>query len=136
MNNVVHASFAIVLNILLPLGLQAWDRRRHGDTFRSNWSIATWGASLYAFGTLSMLGWMWVTRPRWRRVFLGWLSCFCLNLTILLFNTSLLWIRNKPFTLEDQLTTLMLGSSIMLLTLFMEVCVSLLGYLGVGRWAR
>jgi hypothetical protein len=38
------------------------------------WNSATWGAALYAFGPLSMLGWCWVTRPRYRRVWLGALS--------------------------------------------------------------
>ncbi|WP_437678729.1 transcriptional regulator [Sorangium sp. So ce131] len=53
----------IVLGIALPLALQRWDRRRlTPEQQASCWNGATWGAALYAFGPLSMLGWFWVTR--------------------------------------------------------------------------
>lgn len=63
---------AMVLGIALPLAWQWLDKRRMTEDMRAKtWNVATWGASLYAFGPLSMLGWYWVTRPRWRRVLLG-----------------------------------------------------------------
>ncbi len=53
----------MVLGIALPLALQRWDRRRLTPEQRAAcWNGATWGAALYAFGPLSMLGWCWVTR--------------------------------------------------------------------------
>lgn len=53
----------MVLGIALPLALQRCDRRRLTPAQRAAcWNGATWGAALYAFGPLSMLGWCWVTR--------------------------------------------------------------------------
>ncbi|AGP34583.1 transcriptional regulator [Sorangium cellulosum] len=53
----------MLLGIALPLALQRWDRRRLTPEQRAAcWNGATWGAALYAFGPLSMLGWCWVTR--------------------------------------------------------------------------
>lgn len=63
------ARFALqmALGIALPLLVQLADRRRFDDDQRARmWNFATWGAALYAFGPASMLGWAWVTRPRWR----------------------------------------------------------------------
>lgn len=59
---------AFLLGILLPWALQAWDRRRLTEEQRAGaWNTASWGAALYAFGPLSMLGWCWVTRHAWSR---------------------------------------------------------------------
>lgn len=59
---------AALLGIVLPLGLQLWDRRRlAGEARERAWNVASWGAALYAFGPLSLLGWYWVTRRRWAR---------------------------------------------------------------------
>ena len=56
----------MVLSIVVPLMVQLWDRRRLTAEQRERvWSGATWGAALYAFGEMSLLGWFWVTR-RWR----------------------------------------------------------------------
>ncbi len=45
---------------LLARSLLAPGRRQRG------WNGATWGAAVYAFGPLSMLGFFWVTRkPGW-----------------------------------------------------------------------
>jgi hypothetical protein len=53
----------IALGIGLTLALQLWDRSRLSAEQRGrSWNGATWGAALYAFGPLSMLGWGWVTR--------------------------------------------------------------------------
>jgi len=53
----------IALGITLPLVLQLWMRRRLSPAQRAfAWNGATWGAALYAFGPLSLLGWFWVTR--------------------------------------------------------------------------
>lgn len=135
MNDIIRATVAMVLNIALPLGLQVWDKRRHGATFRSQWSTATWGASLYAFGALSMLGWMWVTRPRWWRVLWGWLSCLCLNVAVGLVDWMLQLLQGTTSAEENNLNALVLVAVIMSLTLVMELCVTILGRMGVGRWA-
>lgn len=59
-------AFQILLGIALPLAAQLWDRRRLSAAQREVcWNGATWGAALYAFGPLSMLGWCWVTRGTW-----------------------------------------------------------------------
>ena len=64
-------TIGLILGIALPYAAQRWDRRRLAPERRAAaWNGATWGASLYAFGPLSMLGWAWVTRARfstWRR---------------------------------------------------------------------
>lgn len=62
---------SLILGIGLTYALQRWDRGRLSPEQRAAaWNGATWGAALYAFGPLSMLGWVWVTRQRfpvWRR---------------------------------------------------------------------
>jgi hypothetical protein len=53
----------IALGIALPLAIQLWHRRRLAPAQRAAaWNLATWGAALYAFGPLSLLGWFVVTR--------------------------------------------------------------------------
>lgn len=60
---VVRLVIQMALGVALPLALQLWDRRRLTPEQRAAcWNAATWGAALYAFGPLSMLGWCWVTR--------------------------------------------------------------------------
>jgi hypothetical protein len=62
----------MALGIVLPLALQAWDKRRLSPERRERaWNGASWGAALYAFGPLSMLGWCWVTRRGWLGIALG-----------------------------------------------------------------
>ncbi|WP_437533710.1 transcriptional regulator [Sorangium sp. So ce726] len=59
----LRLALQMVLGIALPFALQRWDRRRLTPEQRAAcWNGATWGAALYAFGPLSMLGWCWVTR--------------------------------------------------------------------------
>jgi hypothetical protein len=76
----------LILSILLPFAVQRWDRRRLNAEQRARaWNAASWGAALYAFGPLSMIGWCWVTRhawDRWRKESLGRLFW---NSTTLLF---------------------------------------------------
>jgi hypothetical protein len=63
----LRLSLSIILGIVLPLALQRWDRARLTETPRAcAWNTASWAAALYAFGPLSMLGWIWVTRYPWR----------------------------------------------------------------------
>lgn len=60
----------MVLGIVVPLLLQLWDKRRLDEDGRARaWNFASWGAALYAFGPLSVLGWFWVTRRGWRRLY-------------------------------------------------------------------
>ena len=62
----------LALGILLPLAIQLWVRRRLSPAQRSAaWNTATWGAALYAFGPLSLVGYFsviarvaWFQRPR------------------------------------------------------------------------
>jgi hypothetical protein len=62
---VARFALMMVLGIVLPLCVQLWDRRRQSAEQRARgWNTATWGSSLYAFGPLSMLGWIFVTRKR------------------------------------------------------------------------
>lgn len=87
---VARLVLAMVLGMALPLALQLLDRRRLDPGARArSWNLATWGSAIYAFGPLSMLGWCWVTRPRWRRVWVGGISTgllvACLELADCLF---------------------------------------------------
>jgi hypothetical protein len=63
-------SISLLLSFALTYLVQRWDRKRLTDDQRAGaWNGATWGAALYAFGPLSMMGWVWVTRQdvrRWR----------------------------------------------------------------------
>lgn len=71
----VRLALAMVWGILLPVAVQRFDRRRMSVAMRARtWNGATWGAAVYAFGPLSMLGWFWVTRPRGARVWKGALA--------------------------------------------------------------
>jgi hypothetical protein len=59
----LRLALQMALGVALPLAVQLWDRRRLTPEQRAAcWNGATWGAALYAFGPLSMLGWCWVTR--------------------------------------------------------------------------
>ena len=67
---VARAVLMMVLGILIPLAVQLLDKRRlDGEQRARAWNFASWGAALYAFGPLSMLGWFWVTRRGWRRLY-------------------------------------------------------------------
>lgn len=64
----LRAALTMILGIVLPLALQLWDRRRLPQESRAlTWGYASWGGALYAFGPLSMLGWIFVTRRPWLR---------------------------------------------------------------------
>lgn len=89
--NTLRYSITFVLGIVLPLLVQRWDRgrrppqRRGGGPLarrwerliaatvmneeqrRGLWNGASWGAALYAFGPLSMIGWLWVAHHDWAR---------------------------------------------------------------------
>jgi hypothetical protein len=70
----------LACGIGLPLALQRWDRSRLSPEQRArSWNTATWGAALYAFGPLSMLGWGWVTRRSVVGLGLGLLSAAALG---------------------------------------------------------
>lgn len=68
-------SLVLVLNIVFPLALQIWDRRRLTPRQRArSWNGVSWAVALYGFGPISMMAWVWVTRnewARWRRRGLG-----------------------------------------------------------------
>jgi hypothetical protein len=53
----------MILNIVVPLGVQVLDKRWLRPEQRERaWNGVSWAAALYAFGPLSMVGWLWVTR--------------------------------------------------------------------------
>ncbi len=65
-----EAALAFLLGIAIPLGIQWADRRylMHPDERARSWNYASWGSALLAFGPLSLVGWIWVTRrgrKRW-----------------------------------------------------------------------
>jgi hypothetical protein len=63
---------AMILGIALPLAFQLWDRKRLPPALkRRTWGYATWGSVLLWLGPLTMLGWIFVTRPPWRRCFVA-----------------------------------------------------------------
>ena len=75
----------VALGILVPFLWQAWDRRRlPRDAVERAWNTASWGAALYAFGAMSMLGWFWVTRRGPMRVVGGIASTLAVVATLLL----------------------------------------------------
>ncbi len=94
---VARTAVVMVLSIVLPLCVQLWDRRRMDAAQRARvWNIASWGAALYAFGPLSLLGWSWVTRARWRRLWFGPLSMGAVLLVMALIDTALLMVFDRP----------------------------------------
>jgi hypothetical protein len=64
-------AISLILGMALPFAVQRWERARLPPERRAAaWNVASWGAALYAFGPVSMIGWAWVTRVRfgaWRR---------------------------------------------------------------------
>jgi hypothetical protein len=65
-------TIGVLLGIALPLAVQWLDRRYllTPPQRARTWNTASWAAALYAFGPLSMIGWLWVTRSepcRWWR---------------------------------------------------------------------
>lgn len=64
-------AISLILGMALPFAVQRWERARLPPERRAAaWNVASWGAALYAFGPISMIGWAWVTRARfalWKR---------------------------------------------------------------------
>src|SRR5580704_10428018 len=66
--DVLSICLRVILQIALNRAVQRWDRARLSpERVERAWNGASWGAALYAFGPLSMLGWVWVTRQETRR---------------------------------------------------------------------
>lgn len=66
--NTLRYAIAVILGFALPYLVQRWDRARLPPERRAAaWNGATWGAALYAFGPLSMVPWVFVTRTRFSR---------------------------------------------------------------------
>lgn len=60
---VIRVALQMALGIALTVLLQIALRRRLPEERRARgWNGASWGAAVYAFGPLSMLGFCWVTR--------------------------------------------------------------------------
>jgi hypothetical protein len=64
---VLRVVVSMVLSIALTVAVQLAARAQLPPERRARgWNAATWGAAVYAFGPLSMLGFFWVTRkPGW-----------------------------------------------------------------------
>ncbi len=125
--NVVRVAVAFVLGIAVTLALQLWDKRRLPPEQRERcWNVATWGCALWWFGVLSMLPWMWVTRPRWLRCLWGTLATAALTVVIVAVDV-LVQIQlgggyhGRPEDLAVELRPALIGGA---LVLFMEVIVS------------
>ncbi len=123
----------MVLSIALPLVAQLYDKRRMTPEMRARtWNYSTWGAALYAFGPISMLGWMWVTRPRWWRVLLGALATAAMFLPLEIAAELFEAVVGPAPDLADaalqlfELELAAFGGSALLLALF-ELVVSLRG---------
>jgi hypothetical protein len=130
---VARTALAMVLSIVLPLLVQRWDKRRFTPTQRErSWTFASWGTALYAFGPLSMLGWFWVTRPRWRRVALAPIVMGPVLLLITLFDVIVqLWFNGEiEDSVGDMVTTVAIIMAVSAaFLLIMELTVSVLGWL-------
>ena len=132
---VFRLAMSIVVGIVLPLVVQLLDKRRLSEEQRvRSWNFATWGSALYAFGPLSMLGWMWVTRPRWLRCAYGaaWTGALTLAMAIIdhLFQSAVgLAAEDTPADLLIAVAAISAGCALLLL--IMEAVVSL-----VLAWRR
>lgn len=82
----LHFTLIWFLTRGVAYGVQRWDRGRLTPEARERaWNSASWGAAVYNFGHLSMLGWCWVSRahwPWWKRIGLGLLSFVVLELVL------------------------------------------------------
>lgn len=120
----------MVVSILVPWLIQRWDKRRMSPLMRARcWTIATWGSALYAFGPLSLLGWFWVTRPRWRRVWMGplWTCGAAVGLMLLDALVEVAFTGSTEMTLSDLLLGVLglLVGAVALLTI-MELVTALM----------
>ncbi len=94
---VARMVLAMVLGIALPFCVQWLDRRRLSAEARARaWNTASWGAAVYAFGPASMLGWMWLTRPRGWRIAYGAVATSLAVLAIALADRALLATMKQP----------------------------------------
>ncbi len=116
---VLRVVFQMILGFWLPVTLQRLHRRRLTEERRERaWNFASWGAAVYAFGPLSMMGWLWVTKQdwaRWRReggvavalgksvllLFVGLLASLVLFLVIFLVDRFVGLTQGEPFWLLD-----------------------------------
>ena len=136
MDELVRTVVCIVLSIVLPVALQLADRRqRLGGDEHGPWNYATWGGAVLNFGALSMLGWMWVTRPRWSRLVWGWLTCIALQTVLTLIDAALQLMLVGRFQPTFAISTAIITAIGLAITLVMELTVQLLTMVGIGRWA-
>lgn len=97
-----------ILGIVVPLLFQLWDRSRFDRAARARvWRVSTWGASLYAFGAVSLVAWGYVTRgPRFVR---GLAAGFGLASAAAFAETAPAWViavlGGAPRSLRDDLWT-------------------------------
>lgn len=95
MRDIYRVAVQFLLSIGLPLAMQLWDRKRLNDAQVSRlWNCASWGAALYAFGPLSMIGWFWVTR-RWRGLPLGIGSALLILVAVYAFDCAVLSLTSE-----------------------------------------
>jgi hypothetical protein len=86
-----------VLGIGLTYALQRWDFGRLPAPQRERaWNSATWGAAVFWFGPLSMLGWGWVTR-RGKGLLLGLACVVGLSLVLRGVDVAFAWLLDLPF---------------------------------------
>jgi len=99
---VAHTIIMMILGIVLPLMVQLWDRRRLNAEQRGrSWNFATWGAALYAFGPASMLGWIFLTRPKGWRIIVAPAWTVPLILLLWLADGLLSWaLQGEPFAID------------------------------------
>ena len=91
----------MIMNIVLPLALQLYDRRRLDEAQRArSWNFATWGSVLVWLGPLSMLGWIFVTRRRWWRCLIAPLWTLPLLIVTTVADMSLQAARGEELELE------------------------------------
>ncbi|MSP26276.1 MAG: hypothetical protein EXR75_14200 [Myxococcales bacterium] len=137
---VARMVLAMFLGIAMPLLVQWLDARRMSAERRARaWNTASWGAALYAFGPASMLGWMWVTRPRGARIAYGAIATAALVLGIEFADRALLVLADRApegeaHELVFTFFAVAVGGAALLVLL--ELAVSLRAWRAVRRQAK
>ncbi len=103
---VYRKSIVLIAGIALPWVLQWADLRRLkrlGIKTRW-WNAASWASALYAFGPLSMLGWGWTTRRRWKRCAIGAVGTASAVFGVALIDSLAAWVLFDPASRTDAMS--------------------------------
>jgi len=125
MSETARTAIIMVAGIVFPWLTQLVDKRfLSPERRRQTWNVATWGAALYAFGPLSMLGWIRVTRP-WPQQVLYAVPAFWIPTGLIIALDAIMGSAEQTSMAEMGVLALAASVAVVILMLFVEMLARL-----------